>query len=169
MLCLIARIDEAAAEKLRALRRAALGGTPDPRPLHGHITVAACTGDEAGFIRFCRELAREFPVFPVEYRRLEVWEATSILVAVPEPCRALEEMHRRIAAEFAAQLDRWSQLEHWQPHTTLFCGPGADLPALCRRLSEGFVPVPARVTALEFSRVLPSGYEIIGRIGLSDD
>lgn len=166
MLCMIAKLDETAVRRLRELQ-AAIPGAADRRPLYGHITLAAYTGeDEASFLRFGRELAAAFPAFSVPYEKLEVLAETSILVASPGRCPPLEELHRRAAERFGGELDKWTRAEAWRPHTTLYHGPGEDLQALCRRLSACFSPFPARVCSLAFSRVLDVGYEIVCSVAL---
>lgn len=57
MLCMIAKLDNEATEKLLSLQRIALSAMPAIKPLHGHITIAAYMGEnETAFIRFCKEL-----------------------------------------------------------------------------------------------------------------
>ncbi len=168
MLCLIAKLEAEATESLRALRRAALAPEPDPRPLHGHITLATYLGPEEAFLRFGREELAGVPAFSVRYERLAVLEETSVLVALPAREGTLEALHRQVLARFGEELDRWTGSEVWLPHTSLLYDPEADLQALCRRLSAGFRPLTARVCALEFSRVLPDGYEILESLALSD-
>ena len=167
MLCLIAKLDDTATETLAALRRALPGGAG--KPLYGHVTLAAYTGeDEAGFLRGCRELLAGLSAFSVQIGNLAVLEETSILAALPEKAGALDALHRRVAARFGGELDKWTRDESWLPHVTLFYGPEADLPALCRQLDARFRPFSARVVALEFSRVLDPGYEIVDRVLLPD-
>ena len=167
MLCLIAKLDDTATETLAALRRALPGGAG--KPLYGHVTLAAYTGeDEAGFLRGCRELLAGLSAFSLRIETLEVLEETSILVALPEKAGMLDALHRRVAARFGGELDKWTRDESWLPHVTLFYGPEADLPALRRQLDPRFRPCSARVVSLEFSRVLDPGYEIVDRVLLPD-
>lgn len=167
MLCMIAKLDGEATEKLRALQRAARGEDLPGRPLYGHVTLASYTGaEEERFLRFGRELAEGRPAFSLVYRQLLVLEETSILVAAPERAEALEELHRRAAAAWKDDLDPWTRGDRWFPHTTLFYGPEADLQGICRRMAASFVPFPARVCGIEFSRVRESGYEIVESIRL---
>ena len=168
MLCVIAKLDEAATARLNALRSLAFPPGETGRPLHGHITLATCVGgDEAAFLRSCRALLQGVPAFSVSYGKLELLEETSIVVASPEPNPTLEELHRRIARAFPGQLDLWTGTERWQAHTTLFYSPQADLQALCRRMEAQFEPFAARVGSIEFSRVLEDGFEILGVVALA--
>lgn len=162
MLCLIARLDRDSTERLDRLRSSACAS---PRPLHGHITVAAYTGDNGeAFTAACRELAAGFPAFDVRYSRIEVLEETSIIVAIPEISEPFRMLQQRVSERFGDSLDRWTVGSAWTPHTTLIYDPDADLHALCRKISEQFSPFTAQISTLEFSRVLDRGYETAGSI-----
>ena len=168
MLCAIARLDEEATRKLISLQKTAFGDAVCLKPLYGHITIAAYTGtEEARFIRSCRESLAGFSAFTVTYSKIEVLEETSIIVATPVKTGSLNEIHQIIAKQFEDSLDEWTKQDRWHPHTTLLFRPDSDLHAICRKLSAHFVSFPARVCSIEFSRVFPSGYEIIDRLDLS--
>ena len=168
MLCVIAKLDDAATEKLEALRQAALPGGETAKRLYGHITVASYLGaDELSFIRACKALLTGFPAFAVSYVKLEVLEESSVLVASPEKSGALLSLHRRIAERWPDSLDKWTATERWHPHTTLLHSPTADLQALRRKMEAAFSPFSARVGRIEFSRVTDDGYEILDRAELS--
>ena len=169
MLCVIAKLDKRSAEKLTALKKAAVPEA-STKPLYGHITLAAYVGDdEAEFMAFCASQLKGVPRFAVEYTRLAVLEETSIVVALPEKTGALSALHRRIAKAYGSHLDQWTCLdETWLPHTTLLYDPKADLQKLCGKMAADFAPFAAKVVRIEFSRVTPSGYEIVGRIDLCD-
>ena len=90
MLCVIAKLDKEATASLQALRTLAYAPGEAGRPLHGHITLATYVGgDEAAFLRSCRELLRDLPAFSVSYGKLEVLAETSILVASPGKAAAM--------------------------------------------------------------------------------
>ena len=166
MLCVIAKLDERSAERLTAIRNAAV---PDAgaKPLYSHITLATYMGDdEAGFTAFCASQMKGISRFAVRYTRLAVLEETSIVAALPEKTGVLSELHRRIAEVYGSSLDRWTCSEAWLPHTTLLYDPKANLPELCRKMAAGFAPFTADVVRIEFSRVTPPGYEITGRVEL---
>ena len=168
MLCVIAKLNEAATEKLMSIRTAAL---PDAglKPLHGHITIAAYTGDrQAQFVRFCKSLLEGTSSFAVRYEKIEVLDASSILVASPENSGALEVLHRRIAEAYNDSLNPWTQADRWYPHTTLLYDPNLDLHRICGEMSGHFMPFSAQISRIEFSRVLESGYEIIDRVELTE-
>lgn len=166
MLCVIAKLNGEATETLAAIRKAAL---PDAvlTPLYGHITIATYTGDnEARFIRFCKSLLAGMRSFPVRYEKIAVLEATSIIVASPEKSGPLEALHLGIAEQYNRFLQPWTQIGQWCPHTTLLYGPGLDLHRICREMSPFFVPFSAKVSGIEFSRVLESGYAIVDSVAL---
>lgn len=167
MLCVIAKLDERSAERLTAIKRTAV---PEAKPLYGHITLATYVGDdEAGFMTFCASQLKGISRFAVEYTRLAVLEETSIVVALPEKAGALSALHRRIAEVYGGSLNEWTGSdEAWLPHTTLLYDPKADLPAVCRKMAADFAPFTAGIVGIEFSRVTPSGYEILGRADLRD-
>ena len=165
MLCVIAKLDKAATEKLAALRNSAV---PNSKALYGHITIAVYTGDDnALFIRSCRELLRGIPPFDAAYTAIRVLEETSIIVAVPAENESLHALHRIITGRFDASLDRWTKEGSWYPHTTLYYGPQADLRSIAGRMRESFRPFTARIERIEFSLVLKDGYEIIDALDLS--
>ena len=165
MLCVIAKLDDAATEKLKSLREIAV---PGGRPLYGHITIAVYTGDDnALFIRSCRELLRGIPPFDAAYSAIRVLEETSIIVAIPEENESLRALHRKITGRFDASLDRWTREGVWYPHTTLYYDPQADLRGIAGRMRESFRPFSARIERIEFSLVLKDGYEIVDALDLS--
>ena len=167
MLCVIAKLNGEATEKLMAIRKAALSDATMRKPLHGHITIAAYTEEEeAQFIQFCKSQIDGISAFPVRYERIEVLEDTSIVVASPEKSGTLETLHQRIAKEYNCSLNRWTQADRWYPHTTLLYEPNLDLHRICRKISTYFVPFSAQVSKIEFSRVLESGYDIIDSVEL---
>lgn len=168
MLCVIAKLNEEATEKLMSIRTAALSDAA-LKPLHGHITIAAYTGDrQAQFVRFCKSLLEGTSAFAVRYEKIEVLDASSILVASPENSGALEVLHRRIAEAYNDSLNPWTQADRWYPHTTLLYDPNLDLHRICGEMSGHFTPFSAQISRIEFSRALESGYEIIDRVELTE-
>ena len=168
MLCVIAKLNEEATEKLMSIRTAALSDAA-LKPLHGHITIAAYTGDrQAQFVRFCKSLLEGTSAFAVRYEKIEVLDASSIIVASPENSGTLEVLHRRIAEAYNDSLNPWTQADRWYPHTTLLYEPNLDLHRICGEMSGHFTPFSAQISRIEFSRALESGYEIIDRVELTE-
>lgn len=170
MLCVIAKIDKCAAEKLKAIQRTAVSESA-ARPIYGHITIAAYVGDdEAGFIAFCKALIDGATRFTVKYTRLVALEETSIVVAAAEKADALGKLYRCIAEEYGDSLNQWTRTdEMWLPHTTLLHDPDMDMidmRDICRKMESRFEPFTAVVESIEFSRVTEAGYEIVGGIEL---
>ena len=166
MLCVLAKLDPEATEKLNSLRRAALPGGC-AAPLYGHITVAACIGDdEAGFVRACAPMIRTVRPFSVRYRAVSILSETSIIAAIPEASGSLLRLHSRIAARFGPVLDRWTCGADWVPHTTLLYGPDEDLYGICERMRKEFIPFQAEIRSIVFSKVLEHGFSILEQIRL---
>jgi len=167
MLCVIAKLNRNATERLASLQAFSFPGKPTP--LYGHITLATYIGDdEAQFIQFCKSFIQGIPSFPIRYHRVEVLEASSIIVASPVKSGVLESIHQRIAAEYNHSLNSWTQSEQWYPHTTLLYAPNADLHRICCKMAASFAPFSTQISRIEFSRVLESGYEIIETVELPD-
>ena len=167
MMCLIAKLTPRAADMLRRLQDAALGGREGFAPLYGHITVASFVGeDEEGFIRDCLPLLSSVPPFTVSYRSVDILEATSVVVAKAEPSGGLLRLHALAARRFGPSLNRWTAGSAWVPHTTLMYGPGADLTAARDRARAAFVPFRTVIRRLEFSQVLENGYRIAAGVEL---
>lgn len=167
MLCVIAKLNREATEKLVSIQKAALSDVVALKPLYGHITIATYTGNqEAEFIRFCKSRMDGIFHFPVRYQNIEVLEASSIIVASPEKSGILEMLHQRIAEEYNGFLNRWTQLEQWYPHTTLLYEPNLDLRRICCKMSDCFAPFSTPISRIEFSRVLENGYDILDSVEL---
>lgn len=167
MLCVIARIDNAAEEKLASLCGTVAEFGVLPKQIYGHITLITYLGqDEAGFVNQCRIVLNERRPFSVIYDHIEVLSATSIVVASPRLTRDLTTLHSYLAEIAPTELDTWSSVGVWRPHTTLLYHPETDLEAIAQRMRKHFAPFPAQISSIEFSRVTENGYEIIDAIAL---
>lgn len=169
MLCVIAKTDEQAAEKLTALRDMATSLGIAPRRVYGHITLVTYIGeDEATFVADCKAALCGLRAFPVVYDAVEVLSATSIIVASPQKSGALDEVQKRLSEGKDDCLDFWTQRDNWRPHTTLVYRPGVDLEDIAREMRARFDPFSTQITRLEFSRVMENGYEIVDTLELPD-
>lgn len=167
MLCAIAKIDPASSGRLATLAKLTDSFGIPPRNVHGHITLATYTGDDEGrFISSCKTVLSGYGKFSVCYDKIEVWSPSTIIVAVPQKGEAIAAIQRGIAKDWAAYLDKWTQEDVWQPHTTLVTDPQADFDAIAKVMQEEFEPLTAQVDRVEFSRVYENGYEIIDFIKL---
>lgn len=162
MLCVIAKLEEAARARLLAVQAAATRLGIPPRPLHGHITLVSYVGgDEADLIARCKDTLAPYRPFSVRYEETAVLAATSIIAALPQKSAQLCQLHDCLAALAPEELDPWSQAEVWLPHTTLVCHGTADLQAAAQRMRAEFAPFDAQITGIEFSRVTGSGYTVV--------
>lgn len=168
MLCVIAKFDDASTEKLTRILNSAFSDPDSLKPVHGHITVATYMGsDENGFIRCCREILEGIPAFSVNIGSIEVFTATSVIVAVPEKNEILEKIHRGIASKYEDELNEWTRRDRWEPHSSLFYeDPAADLNGLRNEMMKTFAPFSAQIERIEFSKVLEKGFSIADRVAL---
>lgn len=167
MLCAIAKIDPAARERLVSLARLTEGFGIPPRNVYGHITLASYTGyDENEFISSCKTILSGRGKFSVRYGKLEVWNPSTIIVAVPQKENTIAAIQKEISKKWAADLDQWTQADVWRPHTTLVTNPQADFHAIIEVMQEKFKPFAAQIERVEFSCVYENGYEIIDCVEL---
>lgn len=167
MLCVIAKIDNAARERLNELCKIAEEFNLPARHLHGHITLVSYVGqNEATFVAQCKAALKEWKVFPVTYNGVGLLPPTPSIVASPELSQELVAIHDLLLSVAPSEMDSWSAKEVWHPHTTLFYHTEADLPAIAERMRKIFVPFTAEIVRIEFSRVTDGGYEIVDSITL---
>ena len=167
MLCAIAKIDIQSKEKLLALQQSAERFGITVNALYGHITLATYIGaDDGTFIASCKKIISAYPSFSVCYDKVEVFSATSIIVASPRNEHTLFDIHHDIATKWGPFLDDWTDNDHWKPHTTLVFNPQLDLHVIAAAMWKEFVPFFAQVTAIEFSQVTENGYIIVDSIDL---
>lgn len=167
MLCVIAKLNRNATEKLRSLQNVTASFGIRPSPVHGHITIATYTpDDDTEFIAGCKELLQNVCPFSVFFDKVEVLSETSIIVATPRKDDILMSLHGGLAAQYGPFLDQWTRGDSWYPHTTLLYHPQADLAEICRSMQEIFSPFEATVNGIEFSKVTERGYRITDRIAL---
>lgn len=73
MLCVIAKLDSHATEKLRTLQKVAASYEVVPSALYGHITIAAYSpNNDMAFVAGCKELLQGIGLFSILYDRIEV-------------------------------------------------------------------------------------------------
>ena len=167
MLCVIAKLDGEATERLRSLQRLAGSRARAPFPIYGHITLAVyLPEDDEGFMRSCTGLIRGRRAFTVCYGKIDVLRETSVIAAIPSVPEEMRDLHDRIVRDYAPSLDQWTGGERWYPHTTLLHDPDADLDAIRRDMERELRPFDAVIRRIEFSRVLDTGYAIIDTVDL---
>lgn len=165
MLCVIAKIDDAARERLNELCKVAEEFDYPARYLYGHITLVSYIGqDEQEFIRRCESALNGWPAFSVIYDRIELLPPTPSIVASPRLTQDLADIHALLLSVAPSELDSWSSKELWHPHTTLFYHIEADLCAISDRMRDHFSPFTAKVCRIEFSKVTDQGYKIMDSV-----
>ena len=167
MLCVIAKIDNAARERLNELCKVVEKFDLPVRYLYGHITLVSYIGqNEADFIAQCKTALMNWKTFPGAYNCVELLPPTPSIVASPALSQELIATHDLLLSVAPSDMDSWSAKGVWHPHTTLFYHTEADLPAIAERMRKIFVPFTAEIVRIEFSRVTDNGYEIIDSITL---
>ena len=167
MLCVIAKIDNAARERLDELCKVVEEFDLPVRYLYGHITLVSYIGqNEADFIAQCKTALKNWRAFPVAYNCVELLPPTPSIVASPELSQKLVAIHDLLLSVAPSEMDSWSAKEVWHPHTTLFYHTEADLQAIAERMRNVFAPFTAEIVRIEFSRVTDNGYEIVDSITL---
>ena len=169
MLCVIAKIDEAAKARLDGLCRVVEEFGFPPRYLYGHITLVTYLGqEEEKFIEGCKTVLRGQTAFPIRYNRIELLTPTPSIVASPDRTEELCDLHDRLLEIAPSELDMWSSNHRWHPHTTLFYHTEADLRPISQRMQEDFVPFYAQISDVEFSKVTDDGYVIVDSVALGE-
>lgn len=167
MLCVIAKIDAAARERLSTLQHLAEKSGIAVRNLYGHITLATYVGnEEEKFVSSCKAILSGCSVFTVRYDKIEVLSDTSIIVASPAMTDEITDIQRKIAKVWEEYLDEWTRKNKWYPHTTLVYDSRADLASIAEIMQSKFAPFDAQIGRIEFSRVKEKGYEIVDFIEL---
>ena len=171
MLCVIAKIDENARQKLYFLQKAAekeFGIAP--RYLHGHVTLLTCvSGEESELIDRSRKALEGEWAFTLNYETIDVLQESSIIVAKAKRCCALDELHGKLARANGEFLDKWTVREKWTPHTTLLYSRNADLQKIAVHMRRYFEPFEARIEEVEFSQVTDDGYRILESFRLKNE
>ena len=167
MLCVIAKVDDLARDRLNALCKIAEEFGFPARYLYGHITLVSYIGkNEREFIDQCKVALSGRKAFPVVYDRIELMPPTPSIVASPRRTQELTAIHGLLMSVAPSELNSWSSKELWHPHTTLFYHTEADLHTISKRMGNYFSPFSATVSRIEFSRVTDRGYEIIDSVML---
>ena len=110
MLCAIAKIDSGSRDRLVELAKLTQAFGIPPRNVHGHITLATYTGDdEDGFMSSCKAVLSGYEKFSVCYDKIEVWNPSTIIVAVPRKEGTIAAVQKEISRGWAADLDKWTQ------------------------------------------------------------
>lgn len=162
MLCVIAKLDEEANERLASLRNAVFPDSSALPPLYGHITlVTYLPEDHKAFVRDCGDILKAFPAFRVRYERIGHFSLGSVIFAQPSESPYLSAIHRRIAEKYGQDLDQWTRGEDWFPHTTLLSVPAADPDDARRAMQRLFVPFETRIGRVEFSLVGDTGFTVL--------
>lgn len=175
MLCVIAKIDSSARERLIKLHQIAERFGIPPRNVDGHITLATYIGhEEDRFISFCKAILAGHAKFSICFDKIEVFASSSVIVAVPQAENAMAAIQKEIARQWAADLNEWTQEHTWHAHTTLVNDPQADLctiaelNVIAEAMQENLGSLVAQVDGIEFTRRYEDGFKRIDFIELRE-
>ena len=167
MLCVIAKLDEAARERLLNVQKIVTEFGLLRRALYGHITLATfIQGEEAQRIGKCKAALKEAAPVRVRFKEIAEFTETSVVAAIPEKTEALAALQRRAVGDGERLLDRWTRCAAWQPHTTLVHQPGMELAQVCAAMQSAFEPFETWVERIEFSRVEDGRCEVVDGLDL---
>lgn len=175
MLCVIAKIDSSAREKLIKLHQIAEHFGIPPRSVDGHITLATYIGnDEDRFISSCKAILAGYEKFSICFDKIEVFASSSVIVAVPRAENTIAAIQKEIAKHWSADLNEWTQEHTWHAHTTLVNDPQADLctiaelNVIAEAMQENLNPLVAQVDGIELTRRYEDGFKKIDFIELRE-
>ena len=137
MVYVIAKLDRSARARLSWIQSFAASFGIVPKPIYGHITLAALDNQDA--IARCRSALAEQAVFTVDFTSVEVLPESRTVAAVAAREGALDALH--------GKLDPGA--ENWIPHTALLRDDRMNLSWVRMAMGEMFQPFTARVERIE--------------------
>ena len=138
MIYVIAKLDKSARARLSWIQSFAASFGIVPKPIYGHITLAAL--ESADGIAACKAALADQEAFTVDFGSVEVMRAEKTIAAMAAREGALEEVHEKLAPGV-----------DWVPHTALLQDNMMDLNWVKTAMSGMFQPFTARVERIEFT------------------
>lgn len=155
MISVIAKIDKSARARLSWIQSFAASFGIVPKPIYGHITLAALDGDRDATIAACKAALAGQGAFTVNYQRVEVLRQQRTIAALAAREGALEALREKLAP----------REENWVPHTVLLRDELMDLNWVRSAMNQMFEPFTARVERIEFM----DGCEIVDGMDLKGE
>ena len=143
MLYVIAKLDNASRARLSWIQSFAASFGIVPKPIYGHVVIAAISGSDAATISACKDALEGQAPFTVDFQKVEVLAEKGEVVALAAAEGTLLTIREKIAA-IAAVDNRWT------PCTTLLRDNMIDLNWIRMAMSEMFHPFTATVERIEF-------------------
>ena len=145
MVYVIAKLDKTARARLSWIQSFAASFGIVPKPIYGHVTLAAISGANAAVISACKDILKGQEAFTVDFQKVEVLPEKGEVVALAAREGALVALRDRIKT--VAVVD-----EDWVPCTTLLRDGMTNLNWVRMAMSEMFQPFTATVERIEFVR-----------------
>ena len=137
MIDVIAKLERSARARLSWIQSFAASFGIVPKPIYGHITLAAL--EDAGAIAACKSVLAGQTAFTVDFTAVEVLREEKTVAAVAAREGALEAVHEKVAPGV-----------EWTPHTALLRDEMMDLNWVKMAMTEMFQPFTAKIERIEF-------------------
>ena len=152
MIYAIARIDKSSRARLSWIQSFAASFGIVPRPIYGHIPLAALESREQ--IAACKAALADQNAFTVDFQRVDVLRNEKAIAALAAREGALAQLHARLEDD-----------TDWVPCTVLLRDDVMDLNWVCKAMAQMFQPFTAKVERIEFME----GSEIIDGMDLKGE
>ena len=136
MIEVIAKLDKSSRARLSWIQSFAASFGLVPRPIYGHITLAALENDG---LEACKSALAQQEAFSVDFTSVAVLPKQKIIAALAAREGALEEIHGKIASD-----------ADWTPHTELLRDNLMDLNWVRSAMAGMFQPFTATISRIEF-------------------
>ena len=143
MLYVIAKIDKSARARLSWIQSFTASFGIVPRPIYGHITLAAFEDDASAVIEGCKAALTGQGPFSVDFQTVEVLRQEQVVAVLAAQEGTLEALREKLAAVAPCE-------ESWVPHTTLLHDGRMDLNWIRSAMAQMFQPFTATVDRIEF-------------------
>ena len=136
MIEVIAKLDKSSRARLSWIQSFAASFGIVPRPIYGHIALAAIGAEQ---VEDCKAFLAEQTAFSVEFTEVAVIREEKIIAALAAREGALEELHQKLDPDTP-----------WMPHTELLRDDMMDLNWVRTAMAGMFQPFTATISRIEF-------------------
>ena len=155
MVYVIAKLEKSARARLSWIQSFAASFGIVPKPIYGHIVLAAISGSNASTISACKDALEGQKPFAVDFEKVEVLDDRKTIAAVAARQGTLEAIHEKLAPGG----------EDWIPCTILLQDPMVNMNWVRTAMAGMFQPFTAKVERIE----LMEGSEIVGGFDLKGE
>lgn len=140
MLHVIAKLDKSSRARLSWIQSFAASFGIVPKPIYGHITLAALEGDREAAIAACKDSLTGQGAFTVDFTAVEVLPQRKAVAVLAAPEGAVYDLHEKLVPGD----------ENWIPCTVLLQDNVMNLNWVRMAMGEMFEPFTASVERIEF-------------------